>query len=133
MSKYDEIINLPHHTSSHHKPMSMYDRAAQFASFDALSGLDEAIDETSRVTSEFVELSEDEQQELSRRLAYAMEYDTVITITYFQPDSFKEGGSYRMARGTVRKIDPYAAALILADGQSIPLSNIYSITSPAFG
>ena len=35
---YEEIISLPHHVSEKHPPMSMYDRAAQFAPFDALKG-----------------------------------------------------------------------------------------------
>ncbi len=42
--KYDDIINLPHHTSETRKHMSMHDRAAQFAPFAALTGFDEEID-----------------------------------------------------------------------------------------
>ena len=33
---YEMIINLPHHVSEKHPPMSMHDRAAQFAPFAAL-------------------------------------------------------------------------------------------------
>lgn len=40
---YEDIINMPHHVSSRHQPMSMYARAAQFAPFAALSGYEEAI------------------------------------------------------------------------------------------
>ena len=39
--RYSDIINLPHHTSSVHAPMSQQGRAAQFAPFAALSGYDE--------------------------------------------------------------------------------------------
>ena len=42
---YDDIINLPHHVSKHHKPMPMINRAAQFAPFSAVSGHEEAIEE----------------------------------------------------------------------------------------
>ena len=45
---YDDIINLPHHTSKRHRPMSMLNRAAQFAPFSALTGYNDAIDETAR-------------------------------------------------------------------------------------
>lgn len=43
---YDDIINLPHHTSKKHPRMSMLSRAAQFAPFAALSGHEEALKET---------------------------------------------------------------------------------------
>ena len=40
---YDDIIHLPHPVSKRHKPMSMWQRAAQFAPFAALTGFDDAI------------------------------------------------------------------------------------------
>ncbi len=40
---YTDIINLPHHVSQKHPPMSLADRAAQFAPFSALTGLDDSI------------------------------------------------------------------------------------------
>ncbi|MBR3406693.1 MAG: hypothetical protein IKG92_07315 [Bacteroidales bacterium] len=43
---YADIIGLPHPVSRRHKPMSMQDRAAQFAPFAALKGFDEEIDRT---------------------------------------------------------------------------------------
>lgn len=46
MSKYDDIINLPHHVSKKRPQMSMRNRAAQFAPFAALTGHDEAIENT---------------------------------------------------------------------------------------
>ena len=42
MNKYNDIINLPHHTSKTRKPMSLYNRAAQFAPFAALTGYNDA-------------------------------------------------------------------------------------------
>jgi hypothetical protein len=44
--RYADIINLPHHVSKKHQPMSISSRAAQFSPFAALTGLDDAIDET---------------------------------------------------------------------------------------
>ena len=48
--KYDEILDLPHHVSKVHPPMSMADRAAQFSPFAALTGFDAAIAESGRLT-----------------------------------------------------------------------------------
>lgn len=44
--KYADIIDMPHHVSKKHKQMSAHERAAQFASFAALKGYDDAIKET---------------------------------------------------------------------------------------
>ena len=44
--KYAGIIGLPHHVSKKHPPMSISNRAAQFSPFAALTGLDDAMDET---------------------------------------------------------------------------------------
>ena len=41
---YDDIINLPHHVSQRHPRMSMYNRAAQFSPFAALTGYEKAIE-----------------------------------------------------------------------------------------
>ena len=43
---YEDIIDLPHHTSTKHPRMSMLSRAAQFGSFAALRGHSKAIEDT---------------------------------------------------------------------------------------
>lgn len=43
---YDDIINLPHPVSKTHSRMSMMARAAQFAPFAALTGHNDAIQNT---------------------------------------------------------------------------------------
>lgn len=48
MKAFDDIINLPHHVSKKHPQMSMLQRAAQFAPFAALTGHEEAIEETAQ-------------------------------------------------------------------------------------
>ncbi len=49
--KYNDIINMPHHVSPRHKHMSLYDRAAQFAPFAALTGYEESISATLEQTT----------------------------------------------------------------------------------
>lgn len=46
--KYDDIINLPHHTSKKFSRMPLAERAAQFSPFAALTGYDALILETAR-------------------------------------------------------------------------------------
>ena len=59
MENYEDIINLPHHVSSKHPQLSMEQRAAQFAPFAALSGYEDAINETVRLSEESVELDKE--------------------------------------------------------------------------
>ena len=59
MRKYDDIINLPHHVSKKHSQMSQEARAAQFAPFAALTGYDDAVKETARLTDDRIELDEE--------------------------------------------------------------------------
>lgn len=132
MGRYDDIIGLPHHVSRTRTPMSMENRAAQFAPFAALTGHDAAIAETSRLTFEKPELSAEEHDKLSRRLVYAIEKDATIRITYFQPDSLKQGGRYCQTEGRIKKIDEIDGLIILQDKQSIPLDCVISIEGNLF-
>ena len=45
---YSDIIDMPHHVSEKHSQMSMWNRAAQFAPFAALTGYDNVITETAK-------------------------------------------------------------------------------------
>lgn len=116
--KYDDIINLPHHQSKTRNHMSMEDRAAQFSPFAALTGHDDAIEETSRLTDYKMELNEDAKEEVNKNLMYIYEninYEPKAKITYFVPDEMKNGGKYVTVTGIVNKIDKYTRTIIMTD------------------
>ena len=48
-NKYDDIINMVHHTSSKHPRMTLEQRSAQFAPFAALTGYEEEIEEAGKL------------------------------------------------------------------------------------
>ena len=56
---YDDIIELPHPTSTKHSRMPISDRASIFSPFAALTGHGDAIQETARLTETRIELDED--------------------------------------------------------------------------
>lgn len=56
--EYDDIITLPYQKSTKHPHMDLYDRAAQFSPFAALTGFDEAIVETGKITEKRIETEE---------------------------------------------------------------------------
>lgn len=125
---YADIIDLPHHVSKKHPQMAMEKRAAQFSPFAAVSGHDEAIHETARLTDEQLELSEDEIaliDEMLQRLREHIKEQPEVTVTYFQPDEKKNGGAYVTLIGSAKKIDEFKQVLILQEGTSIPFPISY--------
>ena len=136
--KYADIITLPHHKAANRKPMSLYDRAAQFAPFAALVGYDEMITEEARLTDAETPLSEGDIEVLNRKLSLILDMveekqHPEITVVYFEPDVRKDGGRFLQAQGTVKAIDPIEGRLIfyaangISDGQAIPLSCVRKI------
>lgn len=133
--KYDDIINLPHHQSATRPHMSLYDRAAQFSPFAALTGYDEAVKETARLTETKHELSEGERAVLSAKMSCLRERLTEqpeITLTYFIPDKKKDGGAYTTVTGRVRKIDSFERIITLCNKTQIPFDDIADMTGEVF-
>ena len=130
MGKYDDIIDLPHHVSTTHPHMPMIDRAAQFQPFRALTGYEDTVHETARLTDQRVELTEDEKALLDvrlQKLADEIRSQPLVTLTYFQPDKKKAGGAYITVTGQLKKIDDYEGALVLAGGERIVIEDILEI------
>lgn len=128
MSRYDDIIDLPHYEPKHPR-MTLENRAAQFAPFAALTGHGAAIAETARLTENMTELSSQEKMRLSRRLNMAYEKHLKVSIIYFSPDPVKAGGKYEKAIGIIMKIDETERFIIISDGTLLPLDSIKAIDS----
>lgn len=134
--KYREIINLPHHVSEKRPHMSMYDRAAQFSPFAALTGHEAAIDETARLTDTFIEPDEDEKQILDAKIHMLMdmiEEKPEVTVVYFRPDAKKSGGAYVSTTGCLKKINILTREITMSDGTVIPVDSVDEIHSDIFG
>lgn len=130
MGKYDDILNMPHHVSSTRPHMSMHDRAAQFSPFSALTGYDDTVKETARLTDEKQELTADRITDLNQKIAFLTEHAEErpeITIEYFIPDEKKSGGKYVTFSGNCRRIDEYNHNMVFASGEKIPLNDIFNI------
>lgn len=114
---YEDIIHLPHHQSATRPHMSLYDRAAQFSPFAALTGFDGVIAETGRMTERKIELSEYERSLLDQKLSFIDDElrkgnHPEITVVYFVPDPLKEGGAYAEYTGDVRNIDAVERCIV---------------------
>ncbi len=133
--KYDDILHLPHPVSEKHPRMPMLDRAAQFSPFAALTGYEEAIYETGRLTEEKAELDEEEKAILDRKLRLLLEKldeKPPLTVTHFVPDEKKSGGRYVTKTGNLKKFHLLEKWMLLTDGTKIPLENVKNVESPLF-
>lgn len=133
--RYDDMIDMPHHVSTKHPQMPLHDRAAQFSPFAALTGYDDAIAETARLTDCRIELSETDLDRLNLKWQMIMEHISerpAVTITYFVPDSKKEGGKYVSVSGCVKKIDEYEQTVTMTDGKKIPLPEVIRLDGALF-
>lgn len=131
ISEYEDIIALPHHVSASHPQMALADRAAQFSPFAALTGYEDAIDESARLTEERIELDENAREELDEKLRQIRECGEAhpeISVTFFQKDARKDGGAYVTITGKVKKIDEYTHAIFFMDGTMVRAEDILQCT-----
>lgn len=129
MTKYGDIIDLPHPDPLKHKRMSLYNRAAQFAPFAALTGYEEAIMETGRQVSEKLVLSETQKEHLDRQLQELKDHlsEKELCITWFKEDDKKAGGTYVRTKGYVKKIDAIKRKIIMKNGEILKMDDVYEI------
>ena len=111
---------MPRPISKRHAPMTLYSRAAQFAPFSALTGLENEMAEAGRLTDLDADLTEEEIARLDQTLRQAMEEQKQVTITFFVPDQRKTGGAFQSATGCIKKADPIEG-LWLQSGICIPV------------
>ncbi len=129
--KYKDVLYRQHHKSKKYKHMSAIDRAAQFGSFAALTGHSDMIKEEGRLVDEKIELNEEQIFNLNDRLNFLCEYIEALpecTVTYFIPDSKKQGGKYVTKTVVLRKIDAVNKILITTDKIEILIDDILEIT-----
>jgi len=139
MSRYDNMIDIlrPHARM----PMSDINRAAQFSPFAALTGYDEKVRETARLTDDRIEVADEISNDLDLKISIlqnSIDICPEVDITYFIPDaeshmgSRKSGGSYVSYTGTVKKIDTYSRRMIFTDLTEIEINRITEINSTLF-
>ena len=132
---YEDIINLPHYEPKYHPRMSKHNRAAQFAPFAALTGYEEQVKETARLTEKKIEIDDGLKEILGNKLIYIQENLNIkseLIFTYFILDSRKSGGRYVEKKGIVKKIDIIEQYVQLIDKTKIPINDIISIEGEFF-
>lgn len=124
---YEDILYMDYPPAGRRERISPNGRAAQFAPFSALTGYEDVIREEGRFTHELHEmhtLSEDERERLDMQLAGA---SGRVQITYFVPDEKREGGTYEVISGVIKKIDRNDRTILMEDRTVIPIDRIFNI------
>lgn len=128
--KYDDIINLEHHVSTKHSRMSLENRSAQFAPFSALTGYEEAVTEEARITENRIDIDEEAKIEVNEKLNYIMKHldkNIIVSVTYFEKDKKKQGGSYKTIKGIIKKIDDFRKTIEMQSGEIIKIEELKKI------
>ena len=115
---YADIFRHPHWQSPARPSMSLYDRAAQFAPFAALTGYEDMIGEEARITDRRIEPGEAEADALNETLARLQAAlrkgeKPTVSITRFVPDPLKAGGKYETITDAVKRIDTVRGRIVL--------------------
>ena len=130
--EYDDIISLPRPASARHAPMPPDKRAAQFAPFAALTGYEDIVRETARLTDEAPQLDDDEKARINAALSFLSALTEAgeapeIELAFFRRDERKSGGKVVAARGRLRRVDPDAGKLFLDGFGAVSIGDLIDV------
>lgn len=128
--KYDDIINLSWPDIKKRTKISPEDRGIQFAPFAALTGYEDVIDETARLTDADTDLTDSSILALDailQQLEQRIRQMPSVRLIYFRMDPKKSGGSFVEVTSRAKKLDRYSKSLILENNQEIPFGNMKEI------
>ncbi|MCR5719483.1 MAG: YolD-like family protein [Lachnospiraceae bacterium] len=100
-------------------PMSIHDRAKQFAPFAALRGLNEALKAKEKIVVEKKELSPELAEILDQKF-HLIKVKDIITVVYYHD------GEYIKLTGMVSKIDSFARFIQIVNTR-IDFDDIYDV------
>ena len=113
-----------------HAKMSRLDRAKQFSPFAALKGYETALRVKEKVLVPRIELSEEAQIELDRKLHMIAKGD-LVTVIYFHRFAGSDVGEYLQITGKVSRLEPERRILQIAN-TTISINDIRSLKSELF-
>lgn len=123
---YSDIIQKNRPISKRHK-MSSLERAAQFSPFAALTGYDDAIDETARYVDERIELDEESLNILDcsfQELRGCIDTKPILHLVYFVRDTKKNGGKYCSITSQIKKIDEDHHEFVMMDNLRVDMDDV---------
>lgn len=129
VNKYKDILNTKYPFPLLKERQKITTRAGMFAPFAALTGYDEQVKETERITDYEIILDEDNKTILDKKLNLIRKNlnKIEVKVIYFIKDKKKSGGKYITKTGIIKRIDNYTKELIFNDKTKINIKNIIRI------
>lgn len=131
----DDLVQYPYTGVKRHPHMSNAKRAAQFKPFAALSGYEEAIEESGRVTIERKEMHEDALRIIQAKTAILLEHikeQPYVNLLVFKEDAMQKGGSYREEEGNLKTVDEVNRLFVFTDRRKVNMDDVAGMDSPLF-
>ena len=137
VERYSDIIDLPHHQSVRRPHMSVYNRAAQFAPFAALTGYDQMVQDTAgmQLNDEKKVLSDDARRVLDEKLQILRKHlkeQPEIEVVFYDDKAGVNGGAYRFVIGNLKKVEESPVVLVLDQNLKINCEDILSVQGEIF-
>ena len=130
VKRYSKIINLPHHQSIRRPHMPVYNRAAQFAPFAALSGYDTMVIDTAELLllDKRITVDDDWKNVLDFKIQTLLKNPVqTAKIIYFDKTANNLGGTYVEYEGQLQKLKESPSRITFKDGKEIPVADIINI------
>ena len=129
VNKYKDILNTKYPFPLLKERQKITTRAGMFAPFAALTGYDDQVKETERITDYEVFLDEDNKSLLDEKLNYIRNNlnKIEVKVVCFIKDKKKSGGKYITKIGKIKRIDNYKKELVFDDKEKIKISQIMKI------
>lgn len=130
--KYKDILFKKPLFPRERKHIAMGERAAQFMPFDALTGFDETIAATERLSQaeDIPELGEVDTDLLGERMQELIDAgmpSREVTVSYLDEKAVNPDERIRYVTGTLRRIDPVERKIHFTDGPTLSFSSLRSI------
>lgn len=127
---YADLWELERPRSRKRVPMSRQQRAAQFLPFAALTGFEELIAKSGRVTSPRPVLAEDEKAQLDQtlqELVVQLPNQPRVRVRFFVPDPELPGGQIQEVSGRLTGIKQVPRQLVLDRDLIIDMAEIVAL------
>ncbi len=133
--EYTDIINESRPYSLCHMPMSLSERAAQFAPFSALSGYEKELIKAEEIKTERILRFDESIGDINRKIKILKENMNLkpkINIVFFEHTEDSGLGEYKKESVKLEKVEDFEKRIVFENGLTVNFEDIYSLEGEIF-